>query len=256
MRSHLDSIDLSEDTLVELCGHIRRYSDWIAKYPHKGFEKRRERFFSELARYAGQRLGARAPQKVTAVLALINLIEHGYRAILDVLDKCAIGKQPPAVRVSACVSRACQEYQDLLRRRDKALKTAKELDVMAGIEIRDDNGNVISPDAVIEGLTASVAMTLIMEAYKNDWFVNDVVVLPALPAVGEQERFQSGATQVMALFWRHWQRLEKRRRFLDGEIRTLKGAQKPPGTPAQVEAVIQYFPSEEGMSDPTLTVSP
>ena len=35
---------------------------------------------------------------------------------------------------------------------------------MAGIEIRDDNGNVISPDAVIEGLTASVAMTLIMEA--------------------------------------------------------------------------------------------
>ena len=101
LRSHLDSIDLSEDTLVELCGHIRRYSDWIAKYPHKGFEKRRERFFSELARYAGQRLGARAPQKVTAVLALINLIEHGYRAILDVLDKCAIGKQPPAVRVDA-----------------------------------------------------------------------------------------------------------------------------------------------------------
>jgi hypothetical protein len=238
LRSHLDSIDLSEDTLVELCGHIRRYSDWIAKYPRKGFEKRREKFFSELAGYAGQRLGARAPE--TAVPALIKLIEHGYRAILDVLDKCAIGKQPAAVRVSACVSRACYEYQDLLRRQDKALKKAKELDVMAGIEIQDDNGNVISPDAVIEGLAASVAMTVIMEAYKNDWFVNDVVVLPTLPAVGETERFRSGATQVMALFWRHWQRLEKRRRFLDGEIRTLKGAQRPLGTPNQVEAVIQY----------------
>ena len=249
LRSHLDSIELSEDTLMELCGHIRRYSDWIAKYPRKGFEKRREKFFSKLAEYAGQRLGALAPEKVTAVLALIKLIEHGYRAILDVLDKCVIGKQPPAVRVSACVSRACYEYQDLLCRGDKALKKAKELDAMAGIEIRDDNGNVISPDAVIEGLAASVAMTLIMEAYKNDWFVNDVVVLPALPAIGEQERFQSGATQVMALFWRHWQRLEKRRRFLDGEIRTLKGAQKPPGTPARVEAVIQYFPAEEGMSE-------
>ena len=234
---------------MELCGHLRRYSDWIAKYPRKGFEKRREKFFSKLAEYAAQRLGARAPEKVTAVLALIKLIEHGYRAILDVLDKCVIGKQPPAVRVSACVSRACYEYQDLLCRRDKALKKPKELDVMAGIEIRDDDGNPISPDAVIEGLAASVAMTLIMEAYKNDWFVNDVVVLPALPAIGEQERFQSGATQVMALFWRHWQRLEKRRRFLDGEIRTLKGAQKPPGTPARVEAVIQYFPAEEGMSE-------
>jgi hypothetical protein len=40
---------------------------------------------------------------------------------------------------------------------------------MAGMEIRDDNGNVISPDAVIEGLAASVAITVIMEAYKNDW---------------------------------------------------------------------------------------
>jgi hypothetical protein len=249
LKSHLDSIDLSEDTLVELCGHIRRYSDWIAKYPRKGFEKRREKFFSELAGYAGQRLGARAPEKVTAVPALIKLIEHGYRSILKVLDKCAIGKQPAAVRVSACVSRACHEYQDLLRRQDKALKKAKELDVMAGIEIQDDSGNVISPDAVIEGLAASVAMTVIMEAYKNDWFVNDVVVLPALPAVREIERFQSGATQVMALFWRHWQRLEKRRRFLDGEIRTLKGAQRPPGTPSQVEAVIQYLPPEDGMSE-------
>jgi hypothetical protein len=249
LRSHLDSIDLSEDNLVELCGHIRRYSNWIAKYPRKGFEKRREKLFSELAGYAGQRLGARAPEKVTAVLALIKLVEHGYHAMLDVLANCAIGKQPPAVRVSACVSRACYEYHDLLRRQYKALKKAKELDVMAGIELRDDNGNVISPDAVIEGLAASVAMTLIMEAYKNDWFVNDVVVLPALAAVGEQERFQSGATQVMALFWRNWQRLEKRRRFLDGEIRTLKGAQKPPGTPAQVEAVIRYVPSEEGMSE-------
>src|ERR1700694_994328 len=142
LKSHLDSIDLSEDTLVELCGHIRRYSDWIAKYPRKGFEKRREEFFSELAGYAGQRLGARAPEKVTAVPALIKLIEQGYRAILDVLDKCAIGKQPAAVRVSACVSRACYEYQDLLCRRDKALKKAKGLDVMAGIEIQDDNGNV------------------------------------------------------------------------------------------------------------------
>jgi hypothetical protein len=197
---HLNSIDLSVDTLVELCGHIQRYSDWIAKYPRKSFEDRREKFFSELANYARERLGAPAPEKITAVLALMKLIEHGYRSILDVLGKCVIGKQPPAVRVSACISRACYEYQDLLRRRDKALKKAKELDVMAGIEIRDDDGNVISPDAVVEGLAASVAMTVIMEAYKNDWFVGDVVVLPVLPAVGEQQRFQSGATQVLALF--------------------------------------------------------
>jgi hypothetical protein len=117
LKAHLDSIDVSKDALLELCGHIRRCSDWIAKYPRKDSKSGGEKFFSELAGYAGERLGARAPEKVTAVLALIKLIEHGYRAILDVLEKCAIGKQLPAVRVSACVSRACYEYQDLLHRR-------------------------------------------------------------------------------------------------------------------------------------------
>jgi hypothetical protein len=106
----------------------------------------------------------------------------------------------------------------------KALNNAKELDVLAGIEF------AMTTATRFRGLAASVAMTVIMEAYKNDWFVNDVVVLPALPAVREQQRFQSGATQVAAFFGRHWQRLEKRRRFLDGEIETLKGNQKPPGT--------------------------
>ena len=52
------------------------------------FPMAQEKFFSELAKYAGQRLGARASEKITAVLALIKLIEHGYRAILDVLDNC------------------------------------------------------------------------------------------------------------------------------------------------------------------------
>src|SRR4051812_37589148 len=99
LKSHLDSIVLSEGALTELCGHIRRYSDWIAKYPRKSFENRRETFFKELAAYAGHRLGKRAPETVTAVLALTEFIEHGYRAILDTLDQCAIGKQPPAVRV-------------------------------------------------------------------------------------------------------------------------------------------------------------
>jgi hypothetical protein len=43
LRKHLDSVDLSEDIVLELCGHIRRYSDWIAKYPNKNFENKREK---------------------------------------------------------------------------------------------------------------------------------------------------------------------------------------------------------------------
>ena len=53
----------------------------------------------------------------------------------------------------------------------------------------------------------------------------------------------------MALFWRNWQRLEKRRRFHGGEIRTLRGPLKPSGTDPRVDAVIHYLPPEDGMSE-------
>jgi Nuclease-related domain len=249
LKTHLDPITLTMDDVVELCGHIRRFSDWIAKYPRKGFEKKREAFFTDLAGYVRGRVGPNAPDKINAVLLVIRLIEHGYHSMLGVLEKCAIGKQPAGVRVAACISRACYEYADLLRRQHAAMRKTKRLDLMAGIEIRDDDGNTVSGDAVVEGLAASVAMTVIMEAYKNQWFEGEVVVLPALPKVGEEERFQSGATQVMALYWRHWQRLEKRRRYLDGEIRTLKGAQRPQGTDPRIEAILHYLPVEDGLSE-------
>ncbi|MGY3388781.1 hypothetical protein ACVWW6_001372 [Bradyrhizobium sp. USDA 3311] len=38
LRAHLDAVELSTEDLIELCGHIRRCSDWIAKYPRKSFE--------------------------------------------------------------------------------------------------------------------------------------------------------------------------------------------------------------------------
>ncbi|MET4252976.1 NERD domain-containing protein [Bradyrhizobium sp. LA6.7] len=249
LKLHLERIALTMEDVGVLCGHIRRYSDWVAKYPRKAFEKKREAFFKELANYVREHVGAQAPDKVTAVLAVMKLIEHGYRSILDVLEKCAIGKQPAEVRVAACISRACYEYADILHRQNAAVRNAKSLDLMAGVEIRDDDGNIVSGDAVVEGLAASVAMTVIMEAYTNQWFVDEVVVLPGLPQVEEEERFQSGATQVMALYWRHWQRLEKRRRYLDGEIRTLKGAQRPPGTDPRIEAILHYLPVEDGLSE-------
>jgi hypothetical protein len=104
-------------------------------------------------------------------------------------------------------------------------------------------------DAVLDGLSESVAMTLIMEAYKNSWFDNDIVVLPELPKVGDSERFQSGATQVLALFWRQWQRLEKRRRYLGGELRLRSLENRPPGLPDAVKALIEYVPPHGGFSE-------
>ena len=190
LKAHLNSVTLSMDVLVAVCGHIRRCSDSICKYPRKSFETKRDKFITELAAYAHQHLGVNAAGKVTAELEVIKLVEHGYRSIMGVVAQCAIGKQPAAVRVSSCISRGCYDYQDLLRRRDLAVKTAKQLDLGSGLYIRDDMGNMVSADAILEGIVGSVAMTVIMEAHANQWFAGDLVVLPKLFPVGEEERFR------------------------------------------------------------------
>ena len=77
----------------------------------------------------------------------------------------------------------------------------------------------MSADALLDGLSASVAMTLIMEGYINKWFDGDTVVLPEFVAVDDDVRFQSGSTQVLAMAWSQWQRVEKRRRFFGGDLR-------------------------------------
>jgi len=249
LKEHFEDIVLSRGQVTEACCHIRRSTDLICKYPRKDFERRRARFLNKLRSYAEAHFGVEAANEIDTEVALIERIEQGYRNILNVLEGCAIGKQPATVRVGGSISLACYEYQNLLRRGDKSHTETKELNLMSGIHLQDDDGNTFSVDAVIEGLSESVAMTLIMEAYKNSWFDGDVVVLPELPKVGEERRFQSGATQVLALFWRQWQRVEKRCRFLGGELRVCVGDDRPAGLPDAVETLIDYIPPEEGLSE-------
>ena len=115
--------------------------------------------------------------------------------------------------------------------------------------LQGDKGNSFSVDAGLERLSESVAMTLIMEAYRNDWFDGDVVVLPELVEGDDEVRFQSGATQFLAICWRHWQRVEERLRFLGGDLRVYAGADKPRNLSDAVEVLLGYIPPEDGYSE-------
>ena len=249
LQFHLDEIRFSATHLPQLRGHIRRHTPFICTYPREAFEEQRNTFLQSLQEFVGLRLGPHAEQEIESDIRLLDTIERGYRGILAVLDKCAISQHSPPIRVSASISRACSDYQELKRRHDIALTSAKELDATSGILIEGDDGNSISPDAILEGLSETVAMTLVMEAHRNNWFVDNFVALPTLPSVGDEERYQSGSTQVLALCWLQWQRVEKRRRYLDGELIGYSGPERPIGLPKQISTLYEYHPAEEGLSE-------
>ncbi|MBF0180502.1 MAG: hypothetical protein HQM03_10815 [Magnetococcales bacterium] len=231
--------------MSDLCGYIRRCSDLICKYQDKKFEKRRHQFFANLQDFVLNQLGTEAEDKVRREVELIAKIEHGYQGIIGLLDRCVISQHPATVRVSGCISRACFDYQEVIRRYNRLLTETKELNPMSGLYLEDDDGNKVSIDAIVEGLSGAVALTLIMEAYKNNWFVNDIVILPDLAQVDDKIRYQSGSTQALALFWRQWQRVEKRRRFLGGNFSVYSGDKLPAGLPEPIAAMIAYTPHEE-----------
>jgi hypothetical protein len=136
LKEHFGNIGLSRDQLTDVCGHLRRHTDLICKYPREEFEHRRAHFFDQLRTYVETLFGGEVSSQVTRELELIELVEHGYRSILNVLAKCDIGKQPATIRVAGTISRACHEYQDLFHRHRKVLSETKELNLMSDIRLR------------------------------------------------------------------------------------------------------------------------
>jgi hypothetical protein len=68
LMSHLTRLTSRSTRLLSFASKFSAIG-WIAKYPRKSFEDRREKFFSELAKYARQRLGARASEKFVGACA-------------------------------------------------------------------------------------------------------------------------------------------------------------------------------------------
>ena len=249
LEAHLDVVGLSQAHLSALCGHIRRYSDWICKRPLKSFQRQRKQFFEKLRALASSRLGVGAADEVTAVETLIAQLEHGYAGVLAMVDRIEIGKHPGTVRVSAIISSACRAYQEMNLQSAQSLAGTKQLNLTSGLRMQVDGGRSVSMDAAAEAVAASVCMTLIMESYKNGWFRDDTVVLPQFIAVGDDERFQANAEFITSACWSHWQRIDKRRRFLGGELMYYRGKQLPKDAPEHVKTLIEYQPEEHGRSE-------
>ena len=249
LEGHLEEIFFSKTHLEHLRGHLRRHSSFICRYPNKAFEKRRRVYFQSLQSFVELRLGRDAKRQVEDDIELLETIECGYRGILALLDKCAISQLPPTVRVSAIISRACHEYHEWKRRHDIALSSAQDLDLTSGILITGDDGKEHSLDTVLEELSVAVAMTLVMEAHKNNWFENDILTLPRLPTVGDVERYQSGSMRFLATCWQQWQKIDKRSRYLGGELKRRSGGERPIGTPTKISTLYTYCPEKNGVSE-------
>ncbi len=241
LKEHLDALQLSDDVLAELLGHVTRSTSLVIVYPDPVRELNRMTFFARLREYVDDTVGDAASEQLLETLRLILNIEAGYRSIVETLDGCEISLLPADTRVAASISRTAAQYADLMKRVDAVLHTSDDISLSQSPHIPLDDGGLIPADAIVHGLISALALTIGMEARKAGWIDGRRrIVLPALPSVGDDERFKAGSTEVLAMCWMHWRRTEERRRYLGGTLETAVKPELPIWAPTNTRQISTY----------------
>ncbi|NRD59964.1 hypothetical protein, partial [Corallococcus exiguus] len=98
-------------------------------------------------------------------------------------------------------------------------------------------------DSAVESFVRFVSLTLKMEAYKNRWIdADEMVVVPTLPEVTDEQVFQAGATLILAVIWQRWEGTEEQARVQGRTLRFLRDDERPKNAPAE----FTHYIVEEG----------
>ena len=173
-------------------------------------------------------------------MAMIRQIENGYAEILRTLDATVAAKLLPEVQASAALQRAAFSYHELQRDIGTEMKRRKELTVQSFRITRSDD-TTHSPDGILAGINAAAGMTLLLLGHRRQWFNSQkYLVFPALPKATDDEVYKAGLTEVLAVSWRHWERMEQRLRYFEGELKVSLGDDIPGWAPEKTEMVVEY----------------
>jgi hypothetical protein len=240
-KQHLSVIDLDDDTMTELLGHIRRSSDFLMKRYDERRESARSAFLLQLGKFLEDHVGAGAAAALGDEIAVIRRIEAGYREILRTQESTVAAKLLPEIQAAAALSRSTYAYHTLMEDSLSSILQRKEL-TLQSLRIKRPDGSSYSPDGVLTSIVDVATMTLLLLGHRHKWFDTEkFLVLPKPPSVTEDEIFKAGLTEVLAASWRHWERMEQRCRYFGGDLKVFTGDDLPGWATAEgAETVIEY----------------
>lgn len=240
LEKHLHTLDLNVDAVAELIGHLRRSSDLLLKRLDSKRAAARKRFVDALAMHLANHAGPDAVVALNEVMAMFGQIEVGYAEILRTLAATVAAKLLPEVQVSAALYRAAYACHELTTEVQAAAKKRTQL-TLQSFRVDRDDGSSYSPDGVLATINDITTMTLLLLGHQQKWFDADTyLVLPELTTPSEDEVYQAGLTEVLAVSWRQWERMEQRCRYFEGRLKISREHPLPEWTPAGTETLIEY----------------
>ena len=215
---HLAEIALTPQDVEKLVSLVRRSDALVLKRLNPKKNKNRDTFLEKLAVHLDDKGYPKQAELVRSHAVRLNEIDGVYQSILGLLAKTEAAALSPELRFSALLDRSNREHIDLLKQMYENFTAGGVLD-LGKVTMKGEGGNEFNPEGVHDLLLTTLASTLGMEAHLHGWY-DDVgmLVLPALPAPTDQDRFAVGSVQMLAAAWRHWQFSERRHRYLDAPL--------------------------------------
>jgi len=249
LRAALSSASLQGDALECLLGLLRRSGQLVFRYPDRK-EGPRDRLFVTLRSILVELGDSNAQARLENELEMLATLEGGYRGILDLLRRTAIGQRPHEIQASAALGRFAEQVDILTRQVGEATSRRTEFTLTDELRAIDAGGEEYSADAVVTGLLQCLRITLLMLGNQAKWFnPSRQLVLPSLPVTTEVDRFQAGSSELLAASWRSWEAIDQKCRFLGGKLEILSGPSLPADRPQDISRVVRYRPHEVEIVD-------
>jgi hypothetical protein len=234
---HLQDIELDDAGVAKLLAWVLQCEEFVLKRPDAKASTDRDTLLGELAGLLDARDDPDAASTVRSYIALFRQIDEGYAGVLAGLQDCDAARWTPTKRVSALIRYTARESFEFLQGLE-ALASSGELRVDQNV-FRDPDGVEFVGHARHGASTEALGSALFMEAHASLWFAEDgCIVLPEFPATRREEELAAREIQLHALYWRNWQRMERRRRFLGGSLEVAE--ERPPRAGGSATVVLSH----------------
>lgn len=246
LEAHVATVpEVDGSKLVEL---IRTDEALIFKHPGK--TDSRDELLARSAEYlrsVGQRESAEALDQYVCDL---RIIERGFAEILRSVEDGPCNDMDGAMRVSAALELATREYSFLNKQLADAYSS--EAPTFPNPMLEAPSGRKIDAEVALCALLEVVKNTVMMEAYREQWFGPEGRVrVPRLNQVADADVERIVAYSVCANSWRNWDGAQLGVRFRGTTIRQLDAAElvdAPGGDLAMAENYAGYALELDGAS--------
>ncbi|EJG1884307.1 NERD domain-containing protein [Vibrio parahaemolyticus] len=217
---YLSSNSLDDKSCINLLGRAIEQPNNI--YVHKNKKReQRENFFVNLEEILLENELHESITYINTKRKIISATETIFDNISDVLSICEVEKISYERQVWAHIGRAEEELDEIFKKSEELInnrRDAKSAITTGSFLLKDDFGNVFDPDVAIEKLTNSLSLTISLLAYKNNSYVDGIIIMPDKIPVTDDDKFKSGSTQLFAMSWQAIEDIGKRCLLFGGQV--------------------------------------